>query len=277
MKKKYYIAALMTCGIYTVSALEMGAGYRQDTLEWSEELKNSEHTNAEEKWKVDLLQVSAKKEYLLLQYLYGRLEGNYAWIKTGEKKFGQMLFSTDPFPRKGWTKAHSEGHAYDLSCAVGARCPVFSGGFITPLAGYSYSVQNFKDGHFRSAENTVIPADVACASRYQWSGPWLGTRIFYQGMGLIIFGEYQYHWGSYHSKIDEYFQRGSEKDDKSHAHSQGQEISLGICYNMLSCFSIGVVGNYKCWRGQGGDSGVDCRQHIDWKSASASVVAGVQF
>jgi hypothetical protein len=167
------MASLLSCSAAqafwpeaTDSSLEIGVGYRQDTVKWStnahlggsgysdysgfSEFSSPLRLRSDLKWRnLQIWQIEAVGRYVTCDNIYLRANGDYGWITNGKNRdsdfFGFGSGSDSEFSR---SSSHAKGHVYDAKLAVGYQWKMCDDSFsIAPLIGYSWHGQHIKDRH----------------------------------------------------------------------------------------------------------------------------------
>jgi hypothetical protein len=160
----------------TDSSLEVGVGYRQDSLKWKTEAdrhgsyyggsnsygsgssyENSSSAAAGFRSKVDwkslnIWQIEATGKYLTCDNVYFRAYGDYGWITSGKNSDKDYVGfgNGSNFTEISHTKANTSGHVYDANIAVGYQFQLCDNSFsFTPLVGYGWNGQHLKDKHLK--------------------------------------------------------------------------------------------------------------------------------
>lgn len=181
------MASLLSCSAAlafwpeaTDSLLEVGVGYRSDTLEWktsshdsysgssgssssggyfSDDVQfdgNTGRLSSHLKWKdLNIWQIEARGKYITCDNVYLRASADYGWVTSGKNtdrdssNFNGYDFSGSEreFLR---THAKTKGHVYDVKLAVGYQFKLCDDSFsVVPLIGYSWNAQHLEDSHLR--------------------------------------------------------------------------------------------------------------------------------
>lgn len=173
----------------TDSSLEIGVGYRQDTLQWSTSVRNDSSyysdnydcceilkelvmpladVDSHVKWKnLSIWQIEAKGKYVTCDNLYLRANADYGWITSGKNIDKDYVVSSN-YSADGCgcgsgsgynsgnefeiarSKSSVSGTVYDAKIAVGYQFKWCDDSLaIAPLVGYSWHGQHFKDSHLQ--------------------------------------------------------------------------------------------------------------------------------
>ncbi|MCE2982028.1 MAG: autotransporter domain-containing protein [Parachlamydia sp.] len=166
------MASLLSCSAAnafwpeaTDSSLEIGVGYRRDTLEWKTSADLVCSNDCDEsytsspfgvsshlKWKnLHIWQIEAKGEYVTCDGIYFRASGDYGWINSGKNTDSDyMRFGDCSDVEFSCTHASVRGHVYDADVAVGYEFKLCDDSFsITPLVGYSWKGQHLRDRNLK--------------------------------------------------------------------------------------------------------------------------------
>lgn len=156
------------------SSLEVGVGYRRDTLEW----KTSSHSSGSSgydlsgdfpdrfkshlKWKnINIWEIEANGKYVTCDCLYFRFNADYGWITSGKNRDSDSSgnnYYAESF--REFSRSHSKvkGNVYDVRLAVGYQFKFCDDSFsLTPLVGYAWQGQHFRD---RDLRHSYVSNDV---------------------------------------------------------------------------------------------------------------------
>lgn len=180
----------------TDSSLEIGVGYRQDSLEWKtksdmtssygsygsygsydsyySEISLPYKLESKQKWKdLSIWQIEANGKYVTCDSVYLRGNFDYGWITSGKSVAKDYI--TDESEYSGYnsygsgfefakSKAHVSGHVYDAKLALGYQFKLCDDSFsIAPLVGYSWHGQHLQDSHVRSSwysDESIVEEEV---------------------------------------------------------------------------------------------------------------------
>lgn len=171
----------------TDSSLEIGVGYRQDSLQYKTKSDMTSSYNSYDsyssssgyysefslpykleskmKWKdLSIWQIEANGKYVTCDSVYLRGGFDYGWITSGKStnknyiedessyygssSSGYSSYSSDFEFEK--SKAHVSGHVYDAKLALGYQFKLCDDSFaIAPLIGYSWNGQHLQNSHIR--------------------------------------------------------------------------------------------------------------------------------
>lgn len=168
-----FMASLLSCSAAfafwpeaTDSTLEVGVGYRQDSIKWHTHNHfsygdySSESSDfavgspfrlrSELEWKnLNIWQIEARGQYVTCDNIYLRANGDYGWITSG-KNHDRDFLGFDDYSDYEFSHSRSDtkGHVYDAKIAVGYQFKLCDDSFsISPLIGYSWHGQHLKDDH----------------------------------------------------------------------------------------------------------------------------------
>lgn len=261
--------------------LFLGPGYRVDNLHWNVHSAPVLNEVTEEKWKnLQIAELSGRLEATIYSHFYLRAEGDYGWILAGNKTYD--LDEIGSTVGDEWLKASTRGDVYDVSGGVGYLASLFSNQFqITPLVGYSYSVQHFNDSHYRDIIHLLnVFEDATSSSTYQWNGPWLGLSLANLNRYINTSVEYQFHWSFYRGKVhDNLIDTYEENQKKNYAY--GNEFTLRLFSPEWRRLAIGLVGKYEFYNATKGQSTINGHKGtlngIHWNSGSVSINLAYHF
>lgn len=168
-----FMASLLSCSAVfafwpeaTDSTLEIGVGYRQDSLKWK--TRNNcgcsctcdeespvfaadfpLRSSSELEWKnLNIWLIEARGHYVTCDNVYLRANGDYGWITSGHNHDRDFRgFENDDYDYEfSHSRSHTKGHVYDAKIAVGYQFKLCDDSFsISPLIGYSWHGQHLKD------------------------------------------------------------------------------------------------------------------------------------
>lgn len=255
--------------------LSFAVGYRCDNLHWTVTSAPVSDIMTEEKWKnLQILELGGKLETCIYKHLYLRAEGDYGWILAGNKTFD--LDEIVGISGDEWLKASTRGDVYDVSGGVGYLSSFYSNQFqLTPIVGYSYSVQHFRDSDYKDVIHLLnLFEDATSSSTYQWFGPWAGLCFGYLHKFFKTSFEYQFHLSMYRGTIHDNLIDTDEETQKKNC-TYGNEFTLRLFFPKWKHWAIGLVGNYEFYNGTNGSSTLDGQvstlNGIHWNSGSISL------
>lgn len=260
---KRYLLSLMFCvaSLAAESEVWIGAGWRQDHLDWSIGIPDGgPDILSELEWKgIKMWQISGGMRGPICQNWYYRLKGDFAKIYDGKNRDSDYLENGRSALFSRSDNAADRGTAFDFSIGLGLPLNCFRAGWeFTPLIGYSRSEQrlSMRKGFqtFDLFYNQVGPFS-GLNSRYEtkWSSVWLGIDFDYAaGCNFTFWGSLEYHYAFYlasgHWNLRPDFIGPFHHD----ANSSGVEAVLGASYNLWDCFEIGIETGYKYYRSENG-------------------------
>lgn len=190
----------------------------------------------------------------------------------------------------------ARGDYLDVSTAIGMQIPFGSGKFVvTPLFGYEYNFQNFRNIEAGYTANDVLSnASVKYPGYYhpRWNTLWGGVDFdiaFTEKCHLDL--EFQYHWGYYFARADLPAMAGLTLEDfELRAHGWGPELRACFDYALFKDWSVGFEYKFRSWdTGQGSTTakvsasgGIQREVHdtflsAAWKSNEAKVKVNYVF
>lgn len=256
------------------SGLSFITGYRNDCLHWKTNASPISNTSTEEKWKsLQIAEVGGKLEAEYKGF-YFRAEGDYGWILAGSKSFD--LNEIGVYSDSEWLTAKTRGYVYDVSVNVGYLASFFSNQFqVTPLLGYSYSVQHLKDSDYVDHLFLLnLFDDTTSTYTYSWNGPWFGLCLEYLHRYFRTSLEYQFHVSFYHGTIHDNLIDTEEETQKKNC-AYGNEFIARLFSPEWKRWSIGLVGSYQFYNGANGTNTIDGETSnldgIHWDSGSITL------
>jgi hypothetical protein len=315
------VASLLSCSFAqafwpeaTDSSLEIGVGYRQDYLKWNTHANLNSHYNSEDysselgenivglplsvksklKWKdINICQIEARGNYVTCDNIYMRASGDYGWISSGKNRdkdyidfgCGEASYGDE------FADSHSKvkGNVYDVKLAVGYQFQFCDDTFtLSPLFGYSWHGQHFRDRHLRQNffldgvnaaafsasrshydyydyENYYYPYSDSCSCDYsyggqhstyhtRWNGPFIGFDFDYSlCCDWDLFGGYEFHFAEFHARGK--WDLRSDLRNGFYQHSKnayGQVFDIGVKWDMCDCWTLAVRGEFQFWHARHG-------------------------
>lgn len=309
------MASLLSCSFAqafwpeaTDSSLEIGVGYRQDHFKFTSVADLTDYSDSyytgtvfelppvgvksKLEWKnINIWQIEAKGKYVTCDNIYLRASGDYGWITSGKNRDRDSLFAGDgdysSYYGDSFEFADSsskvKGHVYDVKLAVGYQFHTCDDTFsVSPLVGYSWHGQHFKDHHLRQNNNGFVAYDYTSSfsdytydyssygydyssydysydgehSHYntRWNGPFLGFDFDYSiCCRWNIFGGYEFHWAQFNAKA-----KWDLRDDlldgfRQHSkNAYGQVFDIGVKWDMCDCWTLALRGEFQWWHAHRG-------------------------
>lgn len=241
------MASLLTCSAAsafwpeaTCSSLEVGVGYRNDSIKWKREFSpfssyygcsdgsssDGFHETSHLKWNnLNIWLIEARGSYVTCDCIYLRGSADYGWITSGKFKhkndfsFGSGYFYGDGFCSDEHDKSHIKGNVYDAKLAVGYQFKWCDEALsIAPLVGYSWHGHELRNGH---KNHSYDSCDYSSSSYYysssghnrhklndRWNGFFIGFDLDYRFCcDWNFFIDYEYHWADFHAK-----ERGNDSE-----------------------------------------------------------------
>lgn len=297
----FFVTTPLQCSFFDVS-FDIGAGYRQDNLDWKSSGSEKDIDLASNVyWKnLNIWQIVGNTRVALLNRFYGRAEACYGKVCGGHARVsdfekGTIFQAIDCNAGKG--------EVFDLSAAFGYEFFCLAGFKIFPLIGYSLHEQHLRlfDGKIAIDEDDQsfvgLPVHhLHSHYRAKWSGPWTGFDFdFDLDCNLQLFGSGEYHWARYRGQghwnlredfVDHFEHRGN---------SRGKVLRIGLNYQLAPCQVIGVVGKYQIWKLHHGRESIPVHsiigemyglsnnvienslENVFWRSYSITVYYGLLF
>lgn len=238
--------------------LDLGTGYRCDTLNWNiSGGKSGPNILSELKWKHLKSWESFLKLKIALPFkMYFRFYGDYGKIFSGHNKDTDYLGNhrTQPFSLS-YSQAN-RGEVFDFSFGL-AKLYTFLRGklMIAPAFGFSHHEQHLRMIHGDLVLDIFNPDQKGPLDRLhnnyraQWYGPWIGLDINYPlTCSWELFGGYEYHWSFYRGS-GHWNLRTDFLGDFEHAgYARGSFLLLGsYCKFSPSC-CLSVLTKYQIMR-----------------------------
>lgn len=275
---------LLANGLMAECEVWMGAGWRQDSLDWSIGIpEQGPNILSELEWKdIQMWQISGGIQGSICEDWYYRLKGDFAQIYRGKNRDCDYLADNRRGLYSRSDNAADRGSAFDFS--IGLGYPLYCYGNqleLIPLVGYSRSEQRLRMRKgFQTLDlmNNYTGPFSGLNSRYEtkWSSVWLGLDFDYQVLcGLAIYGSMEYHYAFYLASGHWNLRPDIIGPFRHDANSNGAEFVLGARYPFWDCLEIGMELGYKYYKSE---DGVDKTRfsfiYFD-EEGNSSVVSGV--
>jgi hypothetical protein len=246
------------------SSVEIGVGYRNDSLKWKtkSDIGGSSYGSGSGSyygggsydydesqgflpgvrstldWKnLNIWEIEARGRYVTCDCIYLRGSIDYGWITSGKNtdkdhfNFGSDYGSGSNFQ---FAKSHSNvsGHVYDAKIAVGYQFKLCDDTFaITPLIGYSWHGQHFSDSHlkqnFYGFDDGLLANGLESARSYSYYDDY-----YYDGYSSGSYSDYSYSsYGKEHSRY--------------HARWNGIFLGFDFDYTFGCCCDWTIFGTYE--------------------------------
>lgn len=267
---------------------ELSTGYREDRLRWSIKTPSGNsssyssssssssassglpHVVSKLHWKgLHSAQVMATARYVNAYNIYFKGIADYGRIcegkerdrdflvssssSSGSSSSSSSLSSSDEFAS---SKARADrGEVFDLFAGIGYHFRFLCNrATISPLVGYSYHEQRIKMDHlsvdfvnFGSSSDDI--SGMHSNYRARWKGWWVGFDFtLYMTCNLKLFGGAEYHWVHFHGSGNWDLRRDFVDAFRQRAIGRGEIFSLGINYDFMRDWYVGLQGNYQAWR-----------------------------
>lgn len=261
MKQLLLGILLFAAPLLAESEMWIGAGWRQDHLDWSIGVPEiGPDILSELEWKdIRMWQISGGISGPVSQAWYYRLKGDYAKIYQGKNTDSDFLEDGRQSLFSRTENSADKGTAFDFSVALGFPLNCFGAAWeIIPLIGYSRSEQRLR---MRNGVQTFdlffnqLGAFEGLNSRYEtkWSSVWAGFDFDYaMACNFSLYGSIEYHYAFY--RASGHWNLRSDFNGPFHhdANASGVEAVLGINYTMWNCLGIGIETGYKYYRSEHG-------------------------
>lgn len=163
------MASLLSCSAAsaffeaTDSSLEIGVGYRQDSIKWDRKLSGSSSSssssrerfsvNSDLHWKdVNIWFIEGRGKYVTCDCIYLRGSIDYGWITSGKLRHeDDFSFDSDfgfdrSFSDSSRNKSHTKGNVWDGKIAIGYQFKWCDDALsIAPVVGYAWDGHEFRN------------------------------------------------------------------------------------------------------------------------------------
>lgn len=288
------MASLLSCTVAHAfwpeamdSKLEIGVGYRQDSLKWKSDIHSGYYSSSDYDyydtfgptfhsdfdWKnINIWTIELRGKYVTCDNVYLRGSADYGWVTSGKVHHHNSLELNNYAYDYGFDHSSHKvkGSVYDVKFALGYQFQLCDNTFsISPLVGYSWHGQHFKGHHHGYGHSSS--SDYYSSSSYsyydysysssggngrglhtRWNGPFIGFDFDYNlCCQWNIFGGYEFHWAHYHAKAkhDRFFQYGySHNRFQQHAkNAYGSVFDIGISWDMCDSWTVALRGEFQWW------------------------------
>lgn len=223
------------------------------------------------------------------------------------------------------------GHVYDLSGAIGYQFKLCDDSMsLSPIVGYSWHGQHLQfkrrnecggytygcndsygsdytyydsysdssDSCYSSGSSCESNNHLSSRTRIRWNGPFVGIDLDYRFCcDWTFFADYEFHWARYHAsgRWNRFEDFANPIRFRQHARSaHGQIASVGVKWDFCDCWTLGIRGDFQCWRSRHGREKVkisenDCGsieqvcynsvplKRVTWESAAVTIDIGMVF
>lgn len=254
-----------------VTSLEIGTGYRRDSLKWGYP-GFSPGIAIHEKWDgIDIGFIEANSRVLACQKYLLKVDFDYGWSGWENKHHVKLIDYNSAIETKR-PESNTKAEVYDISVGIGHQfnleCYPLT---FTPLIGWSYNHQKFKAKTFYGRGHHD--------SRYAWNSGWVGFETAYQFCcPWQVYLDYSFHIGHFHAKIDEFFRNRHKQ-----TYSLGNEVEVGTVYQWCDALFLGLKFNYRDYWAHSKHSTEDAfdgkghERQTKWNSYSIGVNLGYSF
>jgi len=240
--------------------LDIGAGYRQDHLEW--EIggpANVPKVMSKLTWKnIRIFDVEAQFRKITCQNIYFRANADYGWIFDGENRDSdfrveegkQSTRKTVEYSRSD-NKA-SKGGVYDASAGLGYFIRMCMGSRqlrFAPIGGYSIHEQHLRlfkgfqtiDLNYPVYEGHHFPG-LKSSYNARWYGPWAGLDTYcHFNDEITLSGTFEYHWLHFHGKGHWNLREDILGDFIQTGFGRGYFGTIALDYNFCSGWYMGAL------------------------------------
>jgi hypothetical protein len=298
------------------SSIEIGVGYRSDSLSWETSVDTIDFTlgvpanfTSNVKWKkLDIWQIEAKGKFVTCDDIYLRGYVDYGWVTHGHVNATVdeeiLLAGFEEVEIFDFSADSNKGHVFDISGGIGYQFRMCDDTFsIAPIVGYSYHSQHLDitgdEDDFTSPVTgfTATSSDVLSTYKARWRGPWLGLDLEYRVCcDWTLYAGYEYHWARYYAR-GEWGLRSDLPNGFSHhaKRAHGQIFTVGTRWDFCGGWSASVNGTFQWWRAKrgtdravltefvvGGNDEFEVvekipLEHVQWCSAGVSIDVGYLF
>lgn len=280
------------------SGLELGVGYRRDSVSWSFKNPDCGHISTKNHLRYDDIEqayISAKYRGMFADCVYVRAFGDYSWILDATLK-NNVSIKTQHYTHSKHSRT-KEGHyltgysrhssnrdsfAWDVNAGVGRPLDwsIESLRFV-PMIGFSYHVQQIKMSgknhvHYDISSEDLHASEVdhRGSNRFKartWT-PWIGFDLYYScGECWNFFAEFEYHIGAAMRKRTADTEIGYFNHHSKARSIHGPTIRIGANTMICDNWYVEAMGAYSAW---------ESYTHHDtfrWESGSLELALGYMF
>lgn len=249
------VASLLSCSATvqasfwpeaTASSLEIGVGYRQDRLKFTNKNDGYGYSDSysdssavaplpfnpefkREFKNINIWQIEARGKYVTCDNVYLRGSADYGWVTSGKDhrkiEFGSGSGSSGAELDLYDSSSKIKGNVYDVKLAVGYQFLLCDDTFsIAPLVGYSWHGQHYRNGHHNHS---------GYYSDYSYS-----------------YSDYSYSGSSYSSSSDSSYSDYSYSDysygsNRGKYHTRWNGPFIGFDFDYSLCCEWDIFGGYE--------------------------------
>lgn len=286
-------------GDNTTLSLDAGGGYRQDALQWTAFPiggPSQPPIKLHSKWSNLEMGVVEANAQLICYNVVLKADYDYGWFGGHQGKLTSKLSEIDSSGQVfDYRRAPTHGKVYDTSGAIGYQftwcCDTYA---LTPLAGYSYHYQNFKNRNFKNLLDPEVQDTLQTSELFHWYGPTLGfTASMQASCDWKLYITYQYHWLHVTGTLNERMGIGTPNEENLHIpqkfnHATGNEVTAGTTYQFCEHWFLGLKVDYKYFTGNKGKFKVEDEisgtisvnqplRDLKWSSLLATIDLGYIF
>jgi hypothetical protein len=262
--------SLMVLLAFSVSAeasldcdLQMGVGYRQDSLNFSIAAPSGSPNILSELTWTDLktFQIMAISRLTANYGFYMRVNGDYGWILSGRNRDSDYNGDDRTLEFSRSVSDSDGGSVYDVSVGFGRASNYLNDSLkIVPLLGFSAHGQNLilKNGLQVISDNPSLlgPFEGLNSSyRTTWYGPWIGLDVFWApswSIPLSFWGSAEYHRTWYHARGHWNLRSDFADDFHNESCANGFVGMVGIDYDLGCNWLLNLVLCLQEWRAEAG-------------------------
>lgn len=272
-----FLACLANCGLDLAGTLDIGGGYRQDSLKWAYP-GFSPGVAIHKKWEeINIGMIEANSRLLVCNHILLKIDFDYGWF--GDQKINHVKVIDYNSAEVVERHFKARGSVYDISGGIGYQfswcCDTL---FFTPLVGWSYYHQTFKAPPFYAEHHSGFKTPHK-TSRLYWNGPWVGFETAYRwNCDWQFYVSYEFHGAYYHANFKDFF-----RDQAKNMKALGNEFEVGGTYQFCNCWWAGLKFNYKNFWTNKRHTAVETfnseghSKRVQWFSYFVTLDLGLQF
>lgn len=248
--------------------LNFEAGYRQDSISWSNHFPSSDPVvSTKHKFEdIEIFQIGLQGRTTIGCNFYVRGSAYWGWVLDGNFKNEASTYGSFGGSSFGSGQCNKtlidDRYVFGVGAAVGypfffCDCTMA----IAPVIGYSFDQQTLRaenggigfddSGYYGYGPN----GDGGCCRRTftnRWYGPFVGLDFVYRPYCTCwdIFAELEYHWGNFKGKRShrEAFDFGDSSQDRRSNDVRGWVFACGADYDIDECWTAGFSLKFQDWK-----------------------------
>lgn len=238
----------------TEFSINLGAGFREDSLTWNIAGPNHKpKVLSKLSWRdLQIWQGIGEFKMISGNHIYVRFRGDYGKIHRGKNRDSDFKWNKHPIEYSRSDNDAGKGEVWDLSAGIGYQflycCDQLK---ISPLVGYNRSEQHLRMFNgFQTID--LIHGDTGPIKRLhsnyrgKWYGPWAGIDLEYLlDCQVKLFATFEFHIDHYHGTGHWNLRHDFLHDFRHLGYALGTYSMIGINYEACQGLEIGLLANYQ--------------------------------